>query len=123
MPLAGQRHTRVLLVEDESLVALLAEDILVEAGYEVVLCMTLHDALSQAGQAEVEVAVLDINLGGAMSYPVADMLRARGIPFVFATGYGVAGLRDDLKSAPVIQKPYSPATLIGSVAGLRRAAA
>jgi DNA-binding response OmpR family regulator len=102
----------VLLVEDESLVAALAEDILLDAGCEVMLAMNLSEALVLAADERIELAVLDINLGAARSYPVADLLRSRAVPFIFATGYGRDGLEKAYRDAPVLQKPYRPHELV-----------
>lgn len=100
------RGRRVLLVEDESLVAVLAEDILLDAGCEVLLAMRLDEALALAEDNDVDLGILDVNLGSARSYPVADLLRARGTPYIFATGYGRDGLDETYRDVPVIQKPY-----------------
>lgn len=109
----------VLLVEDESLVALLIEDVLTEAGCHVVLAMRLCEGLEIAKTATLDLAVLDVNLGdGKDSYPVASELRRRGIPFMFAIGYGAAGLSADFRDEAVIQKPYVPAELMMRAAGL-----
>lgn len=99
---------RVLLVEDESLVAMLLEDMLTALGYEIAgVASRLEPALQLAEAAQYDVAVLDVNLGGAVrSFPVADRLRARGIPFVFATGYGTGCLGDRTSHAPVVRKPF-----------------
>ncbi|NEU13873.1 response regulator [Methylobacterium sp. BTF04] len=97
---------RVLLVEDESLVAMLAEDMLLDLGCEVVVAMRLDKALAYARTVMFDLAVLDVNLGATSSYPVADLLSTRGIPFLFATGYGTAGLEADYRGVPVMQKPY-----------------
>ena len=102
---------RVLLVEDESLVAMVAEDTLLDLGCEVVLAMRLDAALSLAREADVQLAVLDVNLGEGCSYPVADILRARGIPFLFATGYSAAGLDLSYRGMPTLQKPYGAGEL------------
>lgn len=104
--MTGVEGRRVLLVEDESLVAMLAEDMLLELGCEVVLAMRLDQAVAQARSQPFDLAVLDVNLGESNSYPVADLLFERGIPFVFATGYGSAGLDTDYRGVPVMQKPY-----------------
>ena len=96
----------VLLVEDESLVAALAEDILLDAGCRVLLAMRLDEALNLARASKVQLGILDVNLGEGRSYPVADLLQARSIPFIFATGYGRDGLDEVYKGVPVIQKPY-----------------
>ncbi|TNC15746.1 response regulator [Methylobacterium terricola] len=102
---------RVLLVEDESLVAMLAEDMLLDLGCEVTVAMRLDQALAQARAQAFDLAVLDVNLGDARSYPVADLLRARGVPFLFATGYGRQGVDPAYHAAPVMQKPYQAAQL------------
>lgn len=97
---------RVLLVEDESLVAMLAEDMLLDLGCEVTTAMRLEQALAHLAAGEFDLAVLDVNLGETRSYPVADLLSARGIPFLFATGYGLEGLETAYQAVPVVQKPY-----------------
>ncbi|CAO4153154.1 CheY chemotaxis protein or a CheY-like REC (Receiver) domain [Methylorubrum thiocyanatum] len=102
---------RVLLVEDESLVAMLAEDMLLDFGCEVVVAMRLDKALEYARAEEFDLAVLDVNLGDARSYPVADLLFERCTPFLFATGYGRQGLEDAYQAVPVLQKPYQAAPL------------
>lgn len=84
---------RVLLVEDESLVAMLAEDMLLDLGCEVVVAMRLDKAVDHVRTGNFDLAVLDVNLGDARSYPVADLLLERCTPFLFATGYGTQGWR------------------------------
>lgn len=102
--LAGRK---VLLVEDESLVAMLVEDMLVDLGAEVVVAMRLAEAIRLAESGTYALGVLDINLGdGTRSDVVADTLAARGIPFLFATGYGERGLADRHRGRTTIQKPY-----------------
>lgn len=102
---------RVLLVEDESLVAMLAEDMLLDLGCEVVVAMRLDKALALARAERFDLAVLDVNLGDARSYPVADLLFERCTPFLFATGYGKRGLEAPYQGVPVLQKPYHAAPL------------
>ncbi|MEH3062666.1 MAG: response regulator [Methylobacterium radiotolerans] len=114
-PLAGRR---VLLVEDESLVAMLAEDMLLDLGCEVVVAMRLEQALAHARTEAFDLAVLDVNLGEARSYPVADLLLARDTPFLFATGYGQHGLDAAYQAVPVLQKPYQAAPLEHLLLGL-----
>ncbi len=98
---------RVLVVEDEALVSLLIEDFLQDMGCEVVgTAPTLEDALAKSSDLDMDAAILDINLRGQLSYPVAKILTSRHIPFLFATGYGVAGLPVDLKEVPVLSKPF-----------------
>ena len=98
---------RALVVEDEIMVAMYVEDLLTELGFEVAGIATgLDQALPLAREGSFDFAVLDINLAGQLSFPVADVLRARGIPFLFASGYGSKGLSEDYRSAIRIQKPF-----------------
>lgn len=103
---------RVLVVEDEMTIALLLEDMLLELGHSVVaMPMRLEAAIGIAQSAEMDFAILDINLDGAKSYPVAEILRARGVPFAFASGYGSVGVDPPFQDLPVLQKPFSLAQL------------
>ena len=80
---------RVLVVEDEMMISMLLEDMLGELGYETVgPASRLESALDMARDADVQAAILDVNLHGRPTWPVAEILRERGIPFMFATGYG-----------------------------------
>ncbi len=98
---------RVLVVEDEMMVSMLIEDMLGDLGCHVVgPAARLEEALTLAQNAELDCAVLDVNLGGQSTFPVADLLREKGAPFAFATGYGDAGLRDVDRASPVLQKPF-----------------
>ncbi|MEN3791965.1 response regulator [Fulvimarina sp. MAC3] len=99
----------VFVVEDESVIAMQLEDMLLEAGCEVVgPAMRLKVAQTMVeGDLEVGVAVLDVNLGDATVFPVAERLRELGIPIVFATGYGRDGVPDEWRRYPVLQKPYT----------------
>lgn len=97
---------RVLVVEDEPIIAMTAEDMLDAIGCEVVAsAATLGDALAAAARGGFDVALLDINLNGVASLPVADALKAAGTPFVFTTGYGAGGCGQHL-DAPLVAKPY-----------------
>jgi CheY-like chemotaxis protein len=108
------RGKRILVVEDEAIVAMLIEDILLELGAEVVGPATrLAAALALARGGGVDAAILDVNLAGEASFPVAAELRARGIPFAFATGYGAGGLPPDWAGIPVLAKPFREADLRG----------
>ncbi|SDN14079.1 CheY chemotaxis protein or a CheY-like REC (receiver) domain [Methylobacterium phyllostachyos] len=102
---------RVLLVEDESLVAMMAEDMLLDLGCEVIVAMRLDKAVDYVHAETFDLAVLDVNLGDALSYPVANLLRERCTPFLFATGYGARGLEETYRSVPVLQKPYQAALM------------
>ncbi len=105
---------RVLLVEDEALISMLGEDILSDAGCEVVIAMRLAEALALAAAEDLHLAILDVNLGNEASYPVAEVLTRRQIPFIFATGYGAAGLREGFADRVILQKPYDPRSLISA---------
>lgn len=108
----SRERKRVLLVEDEALVAMLVEDFLTDLGCEVVgPAMRLEPGLQMAATADVDFAVLDINLAGKHSFPIAQVLRERGIPFLFASGYGVAGLAEGFEATPVLQKPFDKSEL------------
>ncbi|HEY5071776.1 MAG TPA: response regulator [Caulobacteraceae bacterium] len=100
--------SRVLVVEDEAMIAMLVGDMLADLGCTVVgPAHCLDEALAVVGDgAELDVALLDVNLGGQPVFALADALRARGVPVIFATGYGDAGLRDIDRAAPVLQKPF-----------------
>jgi CheY-like chemotaxis protein len=101
---------RVLLVEDEALVAMLMEDMLSDEGCIVVATAPrLDEALARAEDLSLEfdVAVLDLNLAGENTYPVASALKHRDIPFVFATGYGAGGLPAEWRGRPTLQKPFT----------------
>ena len=103
---------RVLVVEDEMMVSMLIEDMLADMGCQVVgPASRLDEAMELVGSAELDCAVLDVNLGGQPIFPLADVLREKGAPFAFATGYGDAGLRDIDKGTPVLQKPFRESDL------------
>ncbi len=116
--MAGSAQVRrALIVEDEVMVAMYVEDLLTELGYEVAgLAMGLDQALPLAREGEFDFAVLDINLAGKTSFPVADVLRERGIPFLFASGYSSKGLNDEYRNAIRIQKPFLSRDLAHAIA-------
>ena len=97
----------VLIIEDESMVAMLIEDTLEEMGCVVAgLAPRFDEALRKAGTLVFDVALLDVNLNGRSSFPIADVLIGRGLPFVFATGYNAGSLPEYLRLMPVLQKPF-----------------
>jgi PAS domain S-box-containing protein len=101
--LAGKR---VLLVEDEMLVAMMMKDMLTDLGFSVVGPYgRISEALPVARANDLEAAVLDINLNGELVYPVAEALVARGVPIVFVTGYGAESIDQQFSQIPVLQKP------------------
>lgn len=97
---------RVLLVEDEALVALLLEDMLEELGCVLAgTAATVDDGLRHAESVDADVALLDINLGGYEIFPVAERLSRRGIPLVFSSGYDADSLPEKWRTRPLVRKP------------------
>jgi CheY-like chemotaxis protein len=115
-PFSGRR---VLVVEDEMIVAWLLEDMLADLGCAVVGPVgSVNQALAMIDAEAIDVAVLDVNLDGQTSYPVADALAARGVPFVFSTGYDKDRLLEGYRTFPVLQKPYHQSELGDTLAKL-----
>lgn len=110
---------RVFLVEDEGIVALMIEEMLGQLGCNVVASVaSLAKARAVAPAIEADVALLDVNLGGHLVFPVADILKRRGMPIVFSTGYGTGGLPSEFFGYPVLAKPYSVPTLCRAIESL-----
>lgn len=108
---------RILIVEDEALVAMLIEDIVLDLGHEVAaIAGRLADGLEKARSLDLNCAVLDLNLNGERTYPIATTLRERGIPFLFVTGYGASGLEAGWENEIVLQKPFQPHELARGLA-------
>jgi CheY-like chemotaxis protein len=111
---------RVLVVEDEMMVSMLIEDMLTDLGCAVVgPASRLDEAIELVRTSDLDCAVLDVNLGGQPIFPLADLLRERGKPFAFATGYGDAGVRDVDRGTPVLQKPFREGDLARVLGELR----
>lgn len=112
LPLSSRR---ILIVEDESLVAMLLETILEDMGCVTVGPISnIEDALTLLSGDEagtLDGALLDVNVAGREVFPVADVLKARGVPFVFSTGYGQGGLPDEWRNQATIQKPFTEAAV------------
>ncbi len=109
----GLEGRRVLVVEDESLVAMLLETMLEDMGCTPVGPIgTVDEALEVIGSdTSIDAALLDVNVAGRPVFPVAGALTQRGVPFVFSTGYGEGGLPDEWRGRPTIQKPFTEATV------------
>lgn len=106
VPFHLARGSRILLVEDEVLVAMMLRDALSDLGFEVIGPFgRVSDAMVVAINEQIDGGMVDVNLGGELVYPIADVLLARGIPFVFVTGYGVDGLDQRFRTVPVFKKP------------------
>ncbi|ADH87983.1 response regulator receiver protein [Ancylobacter novellus DSM 506] len=121
--LAGQR---IFIVEDEALVAMMMEAMIEELGAVVVGTEArIGDALNFVAQrhGEIDVAVLDLNLGGSRSYDIAQAINGHGIPIVFSTGYDDGTIEDAWREHPLLSKPFQLAELEGALAralGTRR---
>jgi CheY-like chemotaxis protein len=100
-------NRKVLVVEDEMMIAMLIEDMLDEFGCKPVGPATnVPRALELIGKESIDIAVLDLNLDGKDTYAIADALQRKSVPFIFATGYGSTGLRQEYGNRPVLQKPF-----------------
>jgi CheY-like chemotaxis protein len=98
---------RVLVIEDESMVAMLLQDMLAEIGCEVIgVVSRFNDAVEKAKSLAFDIAVLDINLNGRYTFPIADLLAERGVAFVVATGYGTTSLPESVQRVPILPKPF-----------------
>jgi len=105
-PLNG---AKVLVLEDETLVSMMVEDMLLDLGCEVVGPFAKLDqalAFLDAGEGHIDAALLDVNLGGVRSFPMAEALAGKGVPFVFTTGYDESGLPDIWRGRPTLRKPF-----------------
>ena len=100
---------RLVVLEDESLIAFMLQDLLSDLGCVVIgPAGNVRSALAYLKTGEIDAAILDINLGGGeRSYPVAEALVARKTPFIFITGYGALGVDERFKHVPVLQKPFA----------------
>ena len=105
--MSALRGKRVLLVEDEAVIAFAVEDMLTDLGCEVVgPAFRLEEAIAMAETAALDAAILDVNLNDQRSYVVADELTRRAVPFLFATGYAEAGVDWGGAEVAVLPKPY-----------------
>jgi CheY-like chemotaxis protein len=112
--LAGKR---ILVVEDEMLVATNLEDTLTDLGAVVIgPAMRVEEALDLAAKESFDVAILDVNLNGTRSYAVAELIQQRGLPFIFATGYGHVLGADSFRDVPTLAKPYRTQELCDALA-------
>ena len=124
MPLSELRDRRILVVEDEYLVAVSLCEALEDAGSQVIGPVPSVDTAIQAieAQPQIDAAVVDINLGGVKAYVVADLLLARSIPFVFTSGYEQDALMARYPRIRNCQKPYAMATISAALSGAMREA-
>lgn len=114
--MTSRAPTRILVIEDEMLVALLIVDMVTELGFEVVgPAMRLEPGLAMARQEQFDLAILDVNLASEKSFAIADALKLRGIPFIFATGYGAQGVNEAHRGIRTLQKPFDSQELARAI--------
>jgi CheY-like chemotaxis protein len=107
---------QILIVEDESMVAMMIEDMLEDLGHKVIATSgRMPDASKLVSDASADLAILDVNLNGEETYPLADSLAARRIPLIFATGYGNSGIKAEWSGVPVLQKPFQSRELAEAI--------
>jgi CheY-like chemotaxis protein len=107
---------RVLVVEDEMMIRMLLEGMLDDLGHTVAgEAGEINEAMALAEQAEFDVALLDVNLNGRPITPVVEILVARGVPFVFASGYGKRGVPEAYRGSPTLQKPFQVEALAEAI--------
>jgi CheY-like chemotaxis protein len=102
----------VFLVEDEVMIRMMVADMLAELGYSIAAeAGEISEAIKLAQSTDFDLAILDVNVNGKVISPVADLIRARNRPFIFATGYGSSGLPEEYRDRPSLQKPFQIETL------------
>jgi CheY-like chemotaxis protein len=98
---------RILVVEDELMIRMLLQDMLADLGHTLAgEAGRIDEAMALAKDGDFDVAILDVNLNGQPISPVVEVLIARGLPFVFATGYGQRGVPEPYRNTPTLQKPF-----------------
>jgi DNA-binding response OmpR family regulator len=122
MTATGLSGRSVFLVEDEVMIRMMVADMLEELGYKVAAeAGDITEALRLADATQFDIAILDVNVNGKVISPVADLIKAKGCPFIFATGYGSSGLPEQYRDRPALQKPFQLDALAKTIeAALRR---
>jgi DNA-binding response OmpR family regulator len=106
----------VLVVEDNYTMGIQTASIVEEAGYSVAGPEASLDAARKVlGRQKIDLALLDVNLGGEMVFPIAEMLDAMRIPYIFVTSYSASAIPAQYRHSPILQKPYSPGLLIAQM--------
>ena len=110
--MAELAETRILVVEDEAIIALEMETLLTQASCEVIPCSSLQSGLLAAKERTFDAAVLDINLHGQLSFAIADALAEKNVPFIFVSGYEVEIVPRQHRRRPFVGKPYMSQRLL-----------
>jgi len=114
----------VFLVEDEVMIRMMVADMLEELGYSVAAeAGEINEAIRLAQCTEFDLAILDVNVNGKVISPVAELIKARNRPFIFATGYGFSGLPEEYRDRPALQKPFQLETLARVIQSALKSAA
>jgi CheY-like chemotaxis protein len=114
----------VFLVEDEVMIRMMVADMLEELGYSVAAeAGEIGEAVKLAQSTEFDLAILDVNVNGKVITPVAELIKARNRPFIFATGYGSSGLPEEYRDRPALQKPFQLETLAQMINAAMKSAA
>ncbi len=112
MAASGATGGSVFLVEDEVMIRMMVADMLDELGYTVAAeAGEINEAMRLAQSTEFDLAILDVNVNGKVISPVAELIKAKNRPFIFATGYGSQGLPEEYRDRPALQKPFQLETL------------
>jgi len=125
-PMTASRPPRgsVFLVEDEVMIRMMVADMLEELGFTVSAeAGEIGEAIRLAQTSYFDVAILDVNVNGKVISPVADVIKARNRPFIFATGYGSSGLPEEYRDRPALQKPFQVETLSKAIEAALRGTA
>jgi DNA-binding response OmpR family regulator len=124
MTTTRSRGGSVFLVEDEVMIRMMVADMLEELGYSVAAeAGDINEAMKLAQSADFDLAILDVNVNGKMISPVADLIKVRQRPFIFATGYGSSGLPEEYRDRPALQKPFQIETLAKMIDNALKSAA
>jgi CheY-like chemotaxis protein len=114
----------VFLVEDEAMIRMMVADMLEELGYRIAAeTGEINEAIRLAKTTEFDIAILDVNVNGKVISPVAELIKARNRPFIFATGYGTQGVPEDYRDRPTLQKPFQIETLAEVIASTLKSVA
>jgi DNA-binding response OmpR family regulator len=111
---------RIFLVEDEALIRMMVIDMIEELGHTIAgEAGKIDQAVELAQSTDFDIAILDVNLDGSLITPVAELIEARGLPIIFATGYGAWGVPEEFQDCPALQKPFELNALAAAINSAR----